>query len=70
MELPMSTNLEFTRLDILGHPLPGQVTLGKTHTSPSLSSLVYKVGMITLPLLDRAVVNPSSMMYEKCLIHS
>ena len=66
MELPMSTNLESNRLDILGHP--GQVTLGKTHTFLSLSSLIYKVEMIKLPLSDRAVVKPSRIMYVKCLV--
>ena len=62
----MSTNLESNRLDILGHS--GQVTLGKTHTSPSLSSLICKVEMIALPLSDRAVVKPSRIMYVKCLV--
>ena len=53
-------------LDILGHP--GQVTLGKTHTFLSFSSLIYKVEMIKLPLSDRAVVKPSRIMYVKCLV--
>lgn len=57
-------------LDVLGHPLPGEVTLGNTHTSLSLSSLLYKAGMRTLSPSDRAVVNQSRTVYAKCLTHS